>query len=85
MRIQISMLALAAGLTCSMAGGALAQGAPWPPPPGMSAGEYAARYGHLTQRPGWDRPVYRHDWERERQHRRWERERHRYYDEDDDD
>jgi hypothetical protein len=24
-----------------------AQGyAPWPPPPGMTAGEYAARYGH---------------------------------------
>jgi hypothetical protein len=50
----------------------------------MSAGEYAARYGHLTQPPGWDSPGYSHDWDRERHHRRWQRE-HRYYDEDDDD
>ena len=48
-------LAIAIALTvCSAAllpaSGAQAQGyAPWPPPPGMSAGEYAARYGRAIQ------------------------------------
>jgi len=67
-----------------------AQGAPWPPPPGMTAGEYQARYGHLVGR-GWPNPGYQQHWEERRwegrrQHdRHWDgdrRRRHRYYDDD---
>jgi hypothetical protein len=36
---------------------AQAQGyAPWPPPPGMTAGEYVARYGPYIHQPGWGGP-----------------------------
>ena len=61
-----------------------AQGrAPWPPPPGMSAGEYAARYGHLIG-PNDARPHYGQGWDEERVYRRSERRRwrERYYDDD---
>src|SRR3954469_22015122 len=38
---------------------------PWPPPPGMTAGEYAERYGHRRDwgaarpQPGWQERAYR--------------------------
>src|SRR5215204_284761 len=43
-----------------------AQGyAPWPPPPGMTAGEYAARYGHrITPDDYAGRPQYHGGYER---------------------
>jgi hypothetical protein len=43
-----------------------AQGyAPWPPPPGMTAGEYAARYGHrITPDEYAGRPQYHGGFER---------------------
>lgn len=45
-----------------------AQGyAPWPPPPGMSAGEYAERYGHRVRPPS---PQYDPGWDRDPQNRR---------------
>ena len=64
-------------------GSASAQYAPWPPPPGMSAGEYAARYGHLVDP---DRPYGRRGWEQDRR-RDWRREqwRQRHDDDYDDD
>src|SRR4051812_21584924 len=47
---------------------AAAQGyMPWPPPPGMTAGEYAERYGHrrywgaARPQPGWQERAYRRD------------------------
>src|SRR5215212_10536160 len=57
---------------------------PWPPPPGMTAGEYAERYGHRRDwgaarpRPGWQERHYRRDLDetgslRGRGHRGWDR------------
>ena len=64
-----------------------AQGqAPWPPPPGMTAGEYAARYGHrIDPNDGYAQPRRRGDWDRDRAYRRSDRQRWRersYYDDD---
>jgi hypothetical protein len=64
-------LAIAAALAaCSVSllssPDAQAQGyAPWPPPPGMSAAEYAARYGRAARSGGWD-DRYQPGWRRER-------------------
>ncbi len=85
-KLGLAVAALAAGVFVSVPH-AEAQGrAPWPPPPGMSAGEYAARYGHLIG-PGDARPrrQYRGGWDEERAYRRSERRRwrERYYDDDD--
>ena len=78
--------ALAVGTIVMVSGSQVAaQGyAPWPPPPGMTAGEYVARYGHLVP-PNQRGPRYDPRWERDRQYRPYPRERQRrYYDEDDD-
>ncbi|HEX8665295.1 MAG TPA: hypothetical protein VF744_14835 [Beijerinckiaceae bacterium] len=79
--------ALIAGIFVVSVPRAEAQGwAPWPPPPGMTAGEYAARYGHrIDPYEPQARPRYRRDWDRERAYRRSERQRWRersYYDDD---
>ncbi|HEX8164973.1 MAG TPA: hypothetical protein VF601_04200 [Beijerinckiaceae bacterium] len=88
MRKLVIAVALATcGAALLPASGAQAQGyAPWPPPPGMSADDYAARYGHAIQRgrsgPGYHDPRYqdpraypgyRSGW---RQDSDWRRERH---------
>jgi hypothetical protein len=63
-----------------------AQPAPWPPPPGMTAGEYVARYGHRIPPPHLEQHSYRprgygpppgYYYERPRRSRR------HYYDDDD--
>jgi hypothetical protein len=58
---------------------------PWPPPPGMTAGEYVARYGHRIPPHGWEHRRARR-WEDEHRYRRWERRRYRdrFYDDYDD-
>lgn len=72
---------IAAAASVAAMTSALAQYAPWPPPPGMTAGEYAARYGHLAdpqQRYG------RRNWDQDRRGE-WRREQWRQRPDDDDD
>ena len=78
-KLELAVAALIVGVSSVSVPRAEAQGrAPWPPPPGMTAGEYAARYGHLIgpndARP---RPQYREYRDEERAYRRSERRRWR--------
>ena len=91
-KFVIGLVFAACSLPLLSASGVQAQGAPWPPPPGMSAGEYQARYGHLVGRGGQPNPGYQQHWEErrweaQRHHRQWEGDRrlrhHHYYDDDD--
>ena len=86
-KLGLIAAALVAGVFVVFVPRAEAQGrAPWPPPPGMTAGEYAARYGHrIGPNDAYPQPRYRQGWDEERAYRRSERRRwrERYYDDDD--
>jgi hypothetical protein len=86
-KLGFALATLVAGVFVISVQRAEAQGrAPWPPPPGMTAGEYAARYGHrIGPNDARPRAQYRGGWDEERAYRRSERRRWRersYYDDD---
>lgn len=87
---MVSAVAVCTGLLVSATAATAQNYAPWPPPPGMTAGEYTQRYLNRGS-PGY-RSEYRYDSPRvesERRYRRYreepeyvQRPRRYYYDDD---